>query len=586
MPTKAIRGSAASPGIAIGPILRYEALKLVANQQHTSDVQRELLGLEEALMQAHQEIHSFYEQANQSVGAQEGAIFEAHEAFLKDPELLEQVRTTIQQQSSTAAFAWQEGIERYVSQLRLLRDEYLAARAADLEDVGQRVLRILQGQKEQTLLLPEPAIIVATDLTPSETVRFDTQKVCAFCIASGTPTSHAAILAKALGIPAITGLGADLAQLSDGLLAIVDGNTGEILLAPDQETLERYRRYAQIQTQNQHSAFEATRQPASTLDGKRVEIVANISSPDQVGEALAYGAEGIGLLRTEFLFLERTTAPDEEEQVRIYRSILEGMNKQPVVVRTFDIGGDKPAPYMPVAKEMNPFLGVRGIRLALTQKDLLQTQLRALLRAGVGQQLRIMFPMVSSSEEIDALREQLIEARKTLEDWHIATAENVQIGIMIEVPAAALMADVLAEQVDFFSIGTNDLTQYTLAADRTNEVIAPFADALHPAVLRLIDTVCKAAHAHQRWVGLCGELGGDPLALPVLLGLDLDELSMTPKAIPLCKQQVRLYTQKQVHEIAQQALKKRNAAEVRAYLQDHTHLPNKQDGHMGLRGYL
>jgi phosphoenolpyruvate-protein phosphotransferase (PTS system enzyme I) len=566
MPTKAIRGIAASPGIAIGPILRYEASKFVANQKQTSDVQHELLRLEEALLQARQEIHSFYEQANQSVGAQEGAIFEAHEAFLKDPELLAQVRTTIQQQSSTAAFAWQEGIELYVSQLRLLRDEYLAARAADLEDVGQRVLRILQGQKEQTLLLPEPAIIVATDLTPSETVRFDTQKVCAFCTASGTPTSHAAILAKALGIPAITGLGADLAQLSDGLLVIVDGNTGEILLAPDQETLERYRRYAQIQTQNQHIAFEATSQPASTLDGKRVEIVANISSPDQVGEALAYGAEGIGLLRTEFLFLERATAPDEEEQVRIYRSILEGMNQQSVVVRTFDIGGDKPAPYMPVAKEMNPFLGVRGIRLALTQKDLLQTQLRALLRAGVGQQLRIMFPMVSSSEEIDALREQLIEARKTLEDRHIAAAENVQIGIMIEVPAAALMADVLAEQVDFFSIGTNDLTQYTLAADRTNEAIAPFADALHPAVLRLIDTVCKAAHAHQRWVGLCGELGGDPLALPVLLGLGLDELSMTPKAIPLCKQQVRLYTQKQVHEIAQQALKRRNAAEVRAYL--------------------
>ncbi|MBA2394778.1 MAG: phosphoenolpyruvate--protein phosphotransferase [Ktedonobacteraceae bacterium] len=571
MPTKAIRGIAASPGIAIGPILRYEAAKLVANQHYTSDIPHELLHLEEALTQARQEIHGFYEQAKQTIGTQEGAIFEAHEAFLNDPALLEQVHTAIQQQSSSAAFAWQEGIERYANQLRLLHDEYLAARATDLEDVGQRVLRILQGGQEQALRLTEPTIIVATDLTPSETVRFDTQMVCAFCTATGTPTSHAAILAKALGIPAITGLGSDLAQLADGLQVIVDGNTGEILLAPDAETLERYRLHAQIQTQKQRIALEASHQPAFTLDGKHVEIVANINSPDQVAEALTYGAEGVGLLRTEFLFLERATAPTEEEQFGIYRAILTGMHQQPVVVRTFDIGGDKPAPYMPVAEEMNPFLGVRGIRLALTQKELLQTQLRALLRAGVGQQLRIMFPMVSSSEEIDVLREHLMEARKTLEERQIAAAANVQIGIMIEVPAAALMADVLAEQVDFFSIGTNDLTQYTLAADRTNEAIAPFADALHPAVLRLIDSVCKAAHARQRWVGLCGELGGDPLALPVLLGLGLDELSMAPKAIPLCKQQVRLYSQEQAHEIAQQALKKRNAAEVRAYLKACSH---------------
>src|SRR5438552_2965811 len=332
MPAKAIRGIAASPGIAIGPILRYEALKLVAHQKQTSDIQHELLHLDEALQQARQEVHSFYEQTKRSVGAQEGAIFEAHEAFLADPELLDQVRTTIQQEARTAAFAWQEGIERYASQLRLLHDEYLAARAVDLEDVGQRVLRLLQGHKEQTLLLSEPAIIVSTDLTPSETVRFDTQKVGAFCTATGGPTSHAAILAKALGIPAITGLGTDLDHLSDGLLVIVDGNTGEILLAPDQETLEHYRLHAQIQKQKQQLAFEASRQPASTLDGRQIEIVANISSLDQLGDALAYGAEGIGLLRTEFLFLERATAPDEEEQVRIYRTILESMNQQPVVV--------------------------------------------------------------------------------------------------------------------------------------------------------------------------------------------------------------------------------------------------------------
>jgi phosphoenolpyruvate-protein phosphotransferase len=570
--TRAIRGIAASPGIAIGPIVRYEAQKLVVHQQETSDVPCELQHLDEALSQAREEVHRLYEQATQSVGTQEAAIFEAHESFLHDPELLDQVHSTIQQHTRTAAYAWQQGVEQYANQLRSLNDTYLAARAADLEDVGQRVLRILGGQQEQTLHLQTPAIIVAPDLTPSETVRFDSQKVYAFCTATGGPTSHVAILAKALGIPAITGLGTELDQLTDGLQVIVDGNNGEILLEPDSATLELYRQRAQTLAQHQQVAFASAHQPAYTSDGTRVEIVANIGSPDQVAGALSYGAEGIGLLRTEFLFLERATAPDEEEQVTIYRSIFEAMEQRPIVVRTFDIGGDKPAPYMTVPAEMNPFLGIRGIRLALTHRDLLQTQLRALLRAGTGHQLSIMFPMVSSSEEIIALREQLEIARQALEAEQIAVAEQVQVGIMIEVPAAALMADLLAEQVDFFSIGTNDLTQYTLAADRTNEATASFSDALHPAVLRLIAMVSKAAHEHHRWVGLCGELAGDPLALPVLVGLGLDELSMTPKAIPLCKQQLRLYTLEEAREIAQQALKRRNAAEVRALLKEKTHM--------------
>ncbi|HEY4388053.1 MAG TPA: phosphoenolpyruvate--protein phosphotransferase [Ktedonobacteraceae bacterium] len=570
--TRAIRGIAASPGIAIGPIVRYEAQKLVVHQQETSDVQCELQRLDEALSQAGEEVHRLYEQATQSVGTHEAAIFEAHESFLHDPELLDLVHSTIQQHARTAAYAWQQGVEQYANQLRSLNDTYLAARAADLEDVGQRVLRILGGQQEQTLHLQAPAIIVAPDLTPSETVRFDSQKVYAFCTATGGPTSHVAILAKALGIPAITGLGAELDQLTDGLQVIVDGNNGEILLEPDPATLELYHLRAQTLAQHQQVAFESAHQPAYTSDGTRVEIVANIGSPDQVAGALSYGAEGIGLLRTEFLFLERATAPDEEEQVAIYRSIFEAMEQRPIVVRTFDIGGDKPAPYMTVPAEMNPFLGIRGIRLALTHTDLLQTQLRALLRAGTGHQLSIMFPMVSSCEEIIALREQLNIARKALEAEQVAISEQVQVGIMIEVPAAALMADVLAEQVDFFSIGTNDLTQYTLAADRTNEATASFSDALHPAVLRLIAMVSNAAHEHHRWVGLCGELAGDPLALPVLVGLGLDELSMTPKAIPLCKQQLRLYTLKEAREIAQQALKQRNAAEVRALLKEKTHM--------------
>jgi phosphoenolpyruvate-protein phosphotransferase len=561
MPTKAIRGIAASPGIAIGPVRRYEPQRLVVRQKHIDDVQYELARLEAALEQAKRDVQVLSERARHNVSANEVAIFEAHEMFLNDPELLQQVRTTIQQHID-AAYAWQDGMQHYTQQLQRLNDEYLSARAVDLEDIAQRVLRILQGKEEQTLQLQEAAIIVATDLTPSETMRFDREKVQAFCTATGGPTSHVAILAKALGIPAITGLGASIDQLHDGLQVIVDGNSGEILLEPDQKTLTTYQSRAHASAQSMQQALEAAHQPAYTLDGRRCEIAANIGAPEQVAEALTCGAEGIGLLRTEFLFLERSTAPDEEEQVKVYSAIVAAMGDYPVIARTFDIGGDKPAPYLKMPAEMNPFLGVRGIRLALAQSDLLQTQLRALLRVGTD----IMFPMVSSCEEVVAIREQVERARETLKAKNIDVAENIQIGIMIEVPAAALMADVLAEYVDFFSIGTNDLAQYTLAADRTNEATVTFADALHPAVLRLIHTVIEAAHKHNRWVGLCGELAGDPLAIPVLLGLGLDEFSMSPKAIPACKQEIRLWSTEDAREIAQHAMNLRNAAEVRAYL--------------------
>ena len=566
MPTNAIHGRAASPGIAIGHIRRFDVQKLVVEQIRSNDMAGELARLDNALEQARREVHTLYEQAKREVGAHEAAIFEAHELFLSDPELLQQVRTTIEQQSSDAAYAWQEGTRQYADQLRGLDDEYLAARAVDMEDVAQRVLRILQGQQEQTIQLQGPTIIVASDLTPSQTVRFDKAQVRAFCTAAGGPTSHVAILAKALGIPAITGLGTALDGLQDNLQAIVDGTTGEILLEPDTATLATYSSRAQALVQQQQAALASAYQPAYTRDGTHVEIVANIGAPGDVSEALAYGAEGIGLLRTEFLFLDRANAPSEEEQTDVYRSILEAMGPRPVVVRTFDIGGDKPAPYLQMPVEMNPFLGVRGLRLALARPDLLQSQLRALLRAGTGHLLRIMFPMVSSSEEVMAIREQVQRARETLEAEGRDVASNVEIGIMVEVPAAALLADVLALEVDFFSIGTNDLTQYTLAADRTNAETATLADALHPAVLRLIQMVVEAAHSHKRRVGLCGELAGDPLAIPILLGLGLDELSMTPKAIPTCKQQIRSYSLADAREIAQQALKLRNAEEVRALL--------------------
>lgn len=566
MPTKTLRGIGASPGIATGPVYRYDGQQFTITQHHSSDPQHERASLEAALSQGKQEIHALFIQAKENVGTHEAGIFEAHEMFLDDPELLEQVYEMIEKQQATAAYAWQETTKQYAAQLRAIGDTYLSARATDLEDVAQRVLRILQGAEEQELGITEPSIIVAHDLTPSETIKFEGQKIRAFCIAEGGPTSHVAILAKALGIPAITGLGSSINQLTNGMQIIVDGTSGEIFLEPDRVTLASYEQQAQAFMRARLDAFQATHQPAITTDNHRVEVAANIGSPDQVDAALHHGADAIGLLRTEFLFMERTTAPDEEEQYATYLSIFQAMDKRPIVVRTFDIGGDKPASYLNMSGEMNPFLGIRGARLALQHSELLQTQLRALLRAGSGHNLKIMFPMVSTIGEFETLRAHITKTQEALAERSVDYARQVEIGIMIEVPSAAIMADVFAPQVDFFSIGTNDLTQYVLASDRTNAAVAYLADALHPAVLRLIRLVVDAAHAHGKWVGLCGELASNILATPVLLGLGLDEFSMTASFIPTIKQRLRLCDTEQARAIAHHALSLRDANEVTAYL--------------------
>ena len=566
MSTQTLYGIGASAGIAIGPIFRYETREHSVEERHVEDTAAERARLDAALAQAQVEIQALATQAHQDVGSSNASIFEAHEMFLSDPELLEQVCATIETQHVNADYAWKKGTEEYAAALRSLSDEYLAARATDVEDVARRVIRILHGAEEQAAHLEEPSVIVATELTPSDTVTLDKQQVLAFCTARGGATSHVAILAKALGIPAIVGLGAAADQLHNGAQVIVNGTTGEIVIEPDVATIAAYRQQARTFAQSQSEAQEKAREPATTADGKQVEVVANIGAPDEAAGALAYGAEGVGLLRTEFLFLDRDTAPDEDEQAAVYSAIMMTMGQRPVVIRTLDIGGDKPAPYLNMPAEMNPFLGVRGLRLSLAHPDVFQVQLRALLRAGAGHNLKIMFPMVATREEVLAAREQVALAQAALAERGADFTQHYEIGIMVEVPSAALMADVLASVVDFFSIGTNDLSQYTLAADRTNAAVAPLADALHPAVLRLIRTVIEAAHAQGKWVGLCGELAGDPLAAPVLLGLGLDEFSMTTRSVPLVKQAIRRCILAQAREIARHALELSDGGEVRAYL--------------------
>jgi phosphoenolpyruvate-protein phosphotransferase len=561
-----IKGIPASPGIAIGPVFLYGSRRLAASKRHVDDAKSEITRLDAALDQAKTELQELYKRAREGAGSGEAEIFHAHVLMLEDPELIERVRGTVEREGCNAEYAWHEGVQYYASLLRGIDDEYLVARAADLEDVEQRVQRILQGVAQEVAGPVEPSVITAADLSPSDIVTFDKQKALAFCTASGGPASHVAILSKALGIPAVVGLGEALHKLAKGATVIVDGGAGEVLVQPGEAAIREYKHRGAALQEAGDLALQSAGKPAVTLDGAHFEVVANINSPQDVVDALKYGAEGVGLLRTEFLFLGRDSAPTEEEQSSVYRSVLETMGRRPVVIRTLDLGGDKPAPYLDMPPEVNPFLGVRGARLSFARPELFQTQLRAMLRAGEGHNLKIMAPMISSLEEVHALRAQIDEARSALRARGVQYSTDLEVGIMVEVPSAALMADLLAPAVDFFSIGTNDLSQYTLAADRTNPGVASLADAFHPAVLRLIGMVAAAAHAHGKRLGLCGELAGDPLATPLLLGLGVDELSMSPRAIPAVKQAVRRYSLDQAQEIARRAVSLPTAADVRDYL--------------------
>jgi phosphocarrier protein FPr len=424
--------------------------------------------------------------------------------------------------------------------------------------VGYRVLRILVGVDGPAIRFPDhPVIVVADDLSPSDTVSLDRDKVLGFCTASGGPTAHTAIIARALSLPAIVSAGERILTLGDGPTVILNGDTGLLTLDPTEDEIAQAKSLQQAGQKLRHEAQQKATDPAVTVDGHRVEIVANIGGVAGAQDAMKSGAEGVGLLRTEFLFLERISPPTEEEQFAVYRDIAKTMQGLPIIVRTLDVGGDKPLPYIKMPEEANPFLGVRGIRLCMARPEILREQIRAVLRATKYGKLRIMFPMVSDLSEWHEARALVEEVRAEL------GTDPVEMGIMIEVPSAAVMADVFAEHVDFFSVGTNDLTQYTLAMDRMHPQLAGKSDGLHPAVLRLINTTVQAAHKAGKWVGVCGELGADPEAVPILVGLGVDELSVTVPAIPTVKAQVRVLKYEEAQILAKKALSCGTASEVR-----------------------
>ncbi len=550
-----VRGIAASPGIAIGPAFRFERATLQVERHTVDDPEAEWARLEAALKAAHIQLEEIYAKAATESGAETAAVFEAQAMMLEDPELLDTLRSAIIEQHQNAEAALVDASEAYAQALEALDDEYLRARAADVRDVAARVLRELLGMAESpTAALVIPSIILARDLTPSDTALLDKALVLGFCIAEGGATSHTAILARGLGLPAVVGAGPEVLAIPNGTSLILDGSEGTLIVEPSPETITAYQARRTALTDVMAEAQSHAAEPAVTLDGHRVEVVANIGNVEGAHAAVANGAEGVGLLRTEFLYLERDHLPDEEEQFEAYRAIADVFGTRPVILRTLDVGGDKELPSLTLPKEMNPFLGLRAIRLSLARPDLFRPQLRAALRAAAGHNLKLMFPMVATAQEIREARAILEACRAELSAEGLATPEQLDVGIMVEIPSAAIMADQLAEEVDFFSIGTNDLTQYTMAADRTNPAVSYLVSGLQPAVLRLIKMVIDAAHAHGKWVGMCGELAGEPLAIPILLGLGLDEFSMNPPAIPIAKQIIRSLSLVEAQTIAARAL--------------------------------
>jgi phosphocarrier protein FPr len=442
---------------------------------------------------------------------------------------------------------------------RAMEDEYMRARAADIEDVGQRVLRRLTGVEPPSLDFAEPSILIAADLTPSDTARLDPQRVLAICTELGGATAHSAILARALGIPAVVGLGHDVWLVAEGQRVAVDGDGGLFWPEPEEEQLAALAARRDAWQESQRRAKATGQASAVTRDGRAIEVAANIGSPHDVGPALEYGAEGVGLFRTEFLFMDRPTAPGEGEQLAAYRQAAELIGDRPLIIRTLDVGGDKPLPYLDLGEEANPFLGWRAIRFCLERPDIFLPQLRAILRASAGEDgaprnVKIMFPMVSTPSEVRQAKVMLARAMDELRAAGLPFNENLEVGIMIEVPSAVAVADQLAREVSFFSIGTNDLTQYVMAADRGNPRVAGLASAFQPAVLRLIRDAAAAARGAGIWIGMCGELAGNPLATPILLGLGLNELSMSAPAIPAVKEAIRGLTMADARRIADEVL--------------------------------
>ncbi|WRP08237.1 phosphoenolpyruvate--protein phosphotransferase [Rossellomorea aquimaris] len=550
-----LKGIAASNGIAIAKAYRLVEPDLSFEKKNVDNAEQEVSRFQEAIATSMSELEAIRDKARVDLGEDKAQIFEAHLLVLSDPELLTPIEDKVKSENVNAEFALKETADMFVSMFESMDNEYMKERASDIRDVTKRVLSHLLGvQIANPSMVTEEVIVIAEDLTPSDTAQLNREFVKGFTTDIGGRTSHSAIMARSMEIPAVVGTKSITSSVENGDMIIVDGLNGEVHINPTPEVIEEYKKeHARYEEQKAEWA-KLVNEPTVSKDGEHVELAANIGTPKDLEGVKNHGGEGVGLYRTEFLYMGRDELPSEDEQYEAYKAVLEGMEGKPVVVRTLDIGGDKELPYLNLPKEMNPFLGYRAIRLCLDEQDIFRTQLRALLKASPFGNLKIMFPMISNLQEFREAKAVLEEEKKALLENGTNVADHIEVGIMVEIPSTAVMADVFAKEVDFFSIGTNDLIQYTMAADRMNERVSYLYQPYNPAILRLVKMVIDAAHKEGKWAGMCGEMAGDEIAVPILLGLGLDEFSMSATSILRARSQIRQLNRAEMKELAEQAL--------------------------------
>ncbi len=568
---KLFRGIAVSAGICRGKILVLDRARHVITKRKLADTEIavEVGRFEKALVQTRQQISEVQRKIVENMGTKEGDIFEAHLLMLEDRMLVDEVIRTIKEQKVNADSAFHTVSERYAAALAGVDDEYLRERAGDMRDLTSRVLdNLLQvGSQVDLRKIAEPCILVGHDLSPSMTAQLDKKMVLGFATDIGGKTSHTAIIARSLGIPAVVGLKTASEEFETGDYALLDGYNGTVIINPTDQTLFEYGQLSRIKASLEEKLHEIQNQPAVTLDGKFIHLSANIEDQNDIEAVIANGAEGVGLFRTEFLFISRDSLPNEEEQHKVYRQVAAALKPNPVIIRTLDLGGDKFASHLNLAQEMNPFLGWRAIRFCLAQPELFRTQLRAILRASAEGNVKMMYPMISGLDELNQANAHVEKCKAELRAEKIPFDEKLEIGAMVEIPSAALIAETLAKRLKFFSIGSNDLIQYTLAADRTNEKVSHLYEPTHPAILRLIKMTVDAAHAHGVWAGVCGEIAGDPVLAPLLIGLGVDELSAAPTVVPQVKYIVRRLKLAEAQALAAFALECESPTEIYARCQ-------------------
>jgi phosphoenolpyruvate-protein phosphotransferase (PTS system enzyme I) len=559
-------GIGVSPGIAFGSVhvVREDVDEVVRYQIAPSQVTDEIGRFEAGLIQTRMQILEMQQRIAESIGAKDAAIFDAHLLVVEDRTLIDEVLRKLKADLCNVEWAFQEVATRYADTLSKIDDPYLRERALDIQDVTKRVIRNLQGKAPKTFLsLSKPHVLVAHNLTPSDTASMNRDNVLGVATDLGSRTSHAAILARSLNIPAVLGLHDITSKIETGQRVLIDGSDGWLIVNPTPETLECYKQIESRRAKVTAQLKQLRETTSVTRDGRHIVLSANIELPQDVDAVAANGAEGIGLYRTEFLYLNRETLPSEDEQYETYRKVAERVRPNPLIIRTFDLGGDKLATgAADIGDELNPFLGWRAIRFCLENQDMFKTQLRAILRASTVGNVKVMFPMISGLDELRRAITVLEECKEELHDSKIEMAERVEVGAMVEIPSAAICANVLAREVDFFSIGTNDLIQYALAVDRVNEKVAYLYEPTHPAILRLLKMVADAAHANHIWVGVCGEMAGDVALVPLLLGLGVDELSASATRVPRVKRAVQSLTIPECRELVEQTLKLNTSSEI------------------------